>query len=196
MRAFGLVLAGGRARRFGAEKALAELAGRPLIAHVVDALGACAAVAVSAPTGGGAADWAGRRGLEVLQDPVGLAAGPLAGILAGLRWAEAGGADALVTAPCDTPFLPRDYVPRLLAPLSRASAAAAATRGGRQPLCSAWRADLAPRLAAILADGHPPVSAVLDALGACETDFIEADAFANLNTPQDLARAAVAAPAP
>lgn len=195
MRAFGLVLAGGRAQRFGAEKAMAELAGRPLIAHVAKALAPCATVAVAAPAGGGAANWAARNGLIVLDDPAGVAQGPLAGVLAGLRWAAASGAEALVVAPCDTPFLPSDYVARLLAPLATASAAVAAARGERQPLCSAWRSELAPRLALALAGGHPSAWALLDGFEAREAVFAEPEAFANLNTPQDLARAAATPPA-
>ncbi len=37
--------------------------------------------------------------------------GPLAGVLAGLEWAAEEGADAIVTAAADTPFLPRDLWP-------------------------------------------------------------------------------------
>jgi molybdopterin-guanine dinucleotide biosynthesis protein A len=40
------ILAGGESKRFGADKALAQLAGRPMLAHVARALGGAGALAV------------------------------------------------------------------------------------------------------------------------------------------------------
>jgi len=66
----GLVLAGGRSLRFGADKALASLGGRTLLEIAVARLGqVCTETAVSAPLGGPVAALAERLGLAVLDDP-------------------------------------------------------------------------------------------------------------------------------
>ncbi|WP_273523920.1 NTP transferase domain-containing protein, partial [Rhodosalinus sediminis] len=88
----------------GGDKALAELAGRPLAAHVAERLSDhVAALALNA--NGDPARFAA-LGLPVLPDPLPGRPGPLAGVLAALDWAAGQGAAAAVTAPADTPFLP------------------------------------------------------------------------------------------
>ncbi len=190
MRVAGVVLAGGRSRRFGSEKALAEWGGVPLLVRGLDVLAAgCAPLAVNARQGSGAAALAAARGLSLLPDPPGAPDGPLAGVLAGLHWAGAQGCDRLATAPCDTPRLPRDLVERLMADLPDEADAAFATAGGREhPLCAVWRTAAGPVIAEALAGGaHPPVRRVMERLRAVAVDFGDADAFANVNTPHDLA---------
>jgi molybdopterin-guanine dinucleotide biosynthesis protein A len=188
---FGLVLAGGRSSRFGAEKALAELGGRSLLEAALATLGdGCVRVAVSAGPASGAARLAKAHGLERLGDPAGLARGPLAGVLAGLVWAEARGADRIATVPCDTPFLPADLVSRLDAALGPDDGAAVARASdGPHPLCGVWRTRLAQPLSALLADDHPPVREALRQLRGRFVDSPDPAAFANINTRQDLVRA-------
>ena len=184
----GLVLAGGRSSRFGSEKALAVWEGKPLLAHVLVRLAPdCAAVAVSAREGSGAAALARELGLTVLHDAAGDADGPLAGIRAGLGWAATVGARALVVAPCDTPFLPADYVARLVAALDPAPAAFVETPAGAEPLCSAWTTGLSGELAQALADGaHPSTIAWLRDHGAVPALFADAAPFRNINRVTDL----------
>ena len=84
MRIFGVILAGGQGRRMGGQdKALVALAGPPLLAHVIARLEPqVERLALSA--NGDPARFA-RYGLPILPDALG--AGPLAGVLAALRWA-------------------------------------------------------------------------------------------------------------
>ena len=195
MRIAGLVLAGGRSSRFGSEKAAAVLDGRPLVAHVADALAAgCEALAVNAPPDREAAAWARAGGVALLSDPPGAPDGPLSGMLQGVRWAAARGCDALATAPCDVPRLPFDLVARLAAALGEAPAAVARTSDGVQPLCALWRVSLAGPMAQALTQGHPSVRRWLAEIGAVEVAFADADAFANVNTPADLPAKADNAP--
>jgi molybdopterin-guanine dinucleotide biosynthesis protein A len=189
----GLVLAGGRSRRFGAEKAVALLNGEPLIAIAVAKLRAsCALVAVSAPAGGAAGQWADARGLDRVADDPALPQGPLAGVLAGLQWAKARGAEHLATVPCDTPFLPQDLVERLAAALDPAHPAAVArTADSPHPLCGVWRTDLDEVFAAALASGrHPPVRDLLARLPTAEVWFEDAGGFLNINTVENFTVAA------
>ncbi len=187
----GLVLAGGQSRRFGDEKAAARLHGQPLLLWAASALRAhCPEIAVSAPPGSQAEALARSHGMAVLADAPGDADGPLAGIRSGLIWAAQRGACALATVPCDGPFLPADLCPKLQAARGSALVATARTPDGLQPLCSVWDLAALPAVAAALAHGaHPPVHAVLRSLDAREVDFASAEAFANINTPDDLAAA-------
>lgn len=184
MRIAGLILAGGAGRRMGAEKALVALAGRALVAHVAERLApqvACLALSAN----GDAARFA-ELGLPVLPDlPGERGEGPLAGLRAGLAWAAREGAEALVTAPTDTPFLPADMVARLAA----AGGAAHAMSGGRAHYTAAlWPVALAPRIDALFASGERRLRVALE--GAVAVPFSgEPDPFANLNTPEDLAAA-------
>lgn len=184
----GVVLAGGRSVRFGGEKAVAPLHGRPLLAWAVDRLRSiCAAVAVNARPDTEAEALALALGLPVLHDAVGDALGPLAGVKAGLMWAEQRGATTLAVSPCDAPLLPDDLYARLLEGAA-GGAAMAETADGRQPLCALWPVAALPAVRAALADGaHPPTWRLLEELGARKVRFERAQAFTNVNTRDDLA---------
>jgi molybdopterin-guanine dinucleotide biosynthesis protein A len=183
----GLALAGGRSSRFGSEKAVVEIGGRTMLARALDALRpGCDALAVSARPGSGAAAIAEGLGLPVLADDPGHPEGPLAGIHAGLAWARGRGAERLLVAPCDTPYLPADYAARLLAP-GGAAVAVAVAGGEDQPLCSVWQVGLASEVAAAMQDGeHPSVGRLLRRLGATVVVFEDAATFRNLNRIEDL----------
>jgi len=187
----GLIQAGGRSTRFGSDKALAEIEGRPMIARVATVLRAgCARVAVNAPLEGGVADWARAAGLEVVPDAPDSPDGPLAGVVAGLAWTRARGGTLLATAPCDTPWLPADLAPVLAARLTDgARAVAARSVDGPQPLCALWRPSGHDTLRALLEGGrHPAVRTALAALDAVYADFPDPAAFANVNAAGDLGR--------
>jgi molybdopterin-guanine dinucleotide biosynthesis protein A len=186
----GLVLAGGRSRRFGTEKAAAKLAGRPLLAWSLAALArACTSVAVSARQGGEIAAMAQSAGHGVVVDDPDHAPGPLAGVAAGLKWAKVHRFDRLVTLPCDTPLVSQIEIAVLLAALGEAGGAYAVTADGPQPLCAVWRVDLQEALAARLVGGdHPPVRDFLAQIGALPVVFDDPLIFQNANTPQALAR--------
>jgi molybdopterin-guanine dinucleotide biosynthesis protein A len=188
----GVALAGGRSSRFGGEKAVARLHGRPLLQIVLDRLsGACDAVAVSAVAGSEAALLAQVLGVRVLHDAPGAPSGPLAGLSAGLAWAQAQGAALLATLPCDLPLVPADLFDRLTVALSAEDGGVfVRSRDGVHPLCAVLRAGLAADLSGRLASGeHPPVREWLADVGARELAFDDASAFLNVNTPKDLERA-------
>ena len=187
----GMVVAGGRSTRFGGEKAAALLQGRPLLAWAVERLEhSCGEVAVNARPGTETEALARAAGLQVLHDAPGDADGPLAGVKAGLRWAMARGAALLAVSPCDAPLLPDDLFARLIE-AAGSGAAIAVTEEGRQPLCAVWPVDALPRLDAAMAGGaHPPTWRTLEQLGARHVRFDPPEAFANINTRDDLQAAA------
>jgi molybdenum cofactor guanylyltransferase len=184
----GLVLAGGRSVRFGGEKAVALLDGRPLVEWAVQRLqSVCADVAINVRAGTEAESVAKALGLAMLYDAPGDAAGPLAGVKAGLLWAGEKGARALAVSPCDAPLLPDDLYVRLLASADD-GAAMAETSEGRQPLCALWPVAALPIVREALAGGaHPPTWQLLERLGAKKVFFERPETFANVNTREDLA---------
>lgn len=190
-RVAGVVIAGGRSVRFGGEKAAALLAGKPLLIWAVERLQtSCPAVAVNARPGTEAEAIARAAGLTVLHDTAGDPQGPLAGVKAGLAWAQAIGASALAVSPCDAPFLPRDLYARLIE-AAGVGAAMAETADGRQPLCAVWPVSARDAVAEALAGGaHPPIWRLLESFGARRVRFDPPEAFVNLNTREDLAAAA------
>ena len=190
----GVILAGGRALRMGGgDKALLPLAGRPILAHVVARL--APQVDVLALNANGDPARFAAFGLPVLPDPLPDHPGPLAGLLAGLDWAAAVGADTLVTTPVDTPFLPTDLVAALCAAAARDGlpSAAAVTPGPtgpeRHPLSALWPVAARAPLRAALAAGTRRVRDFADTLGCADAGMAAADAFRNLNTRADLAEA-------
>ena len=122
--------------------------------------------------------------------PSGQSVGPLAGVLAGLRWAAAAGADCVVTVPVDGPFVPGDLVPRLW--LAGGGGVTLAQSAGRaHPTFALWPVGIAGALEAFLASGVK--ARVLDfarSAGVVMAEFPDDGSFVNLNSPEDLARAA------
>ena len=184
----GLVIAGGRSVRFGGEKAAAILGKKPLLIWAARRLqGSCSTVAVNARPGTEAEALARAEGLPVLYDAPGDAAGPLAGVKAGLAWAMELGASALAVSPCDAPLLPEELFARLITEAG-SGAAMAETAEGRQPLCAVWPVSALPALVAALANGaHPATWMLLESIGAKRVHFADTAAFANVNTRPDLA---------
>jgi molybdopterin-guanine dinucleotide biosynthesis protein A len=129
----GILLAGGLARRMGgADKALREAGGLPLLAHAAAALRPqCLGLVLSA--NGDPARFAQFR-LPAVADNVPGFKGPLAGILAGLDWIAAHVPDAALalSVPADMPFLPGDLAVRLIhARREQSATLACASSGGR-----------------------------------------------------------------
>ena len=184
MRIFGIILAGGQARRMGGtDKGLVSLDGSPLVRHVLDRLSPQVEdVAISA---NGDLSRFANFDCQVLPDFDPL--GPLSGVLSGLRWAVSVGADALVSTPVDAPFLPGDLVPQLL--LAGAGQLAIANSDDcDHPVFALWPVALADDLARFLASGvKPKVTTFTDIHMANRAQFADPLAFLNINTAEDLA---------
>ena len=179
------ILAGGRSRRFGTDKAMAKIAGKPMIAHVAHAMNAEMLAVV------GHEEAARYLQATSLSDPLNIVSGPLVGVLAALNWAASLNAQWLVTAPCDVPLLPKNMAQILIAAAEAKDVdiAYAETRDGPHALCAAWRPSLAPKLEKLFADGvHPPVRDV--SANKVHVMFESTEDFINVNSAEDLAGAA------
>ena len=179
----GLVLAGGRALRMGGSaKGLAELAGEAMAARVITRLRPQVATVM---LNANRPDYAA-LGLPLIADVIPGHAGPLAGLHAGLLACPT---PWLVTVPCDAPFVPTDLVEKLAASASRQRRLfVAASPRGIEPGFILAHADLAQTLGEWLTGGGRKVQDWLRQAGATEIRFDDPDAFANINTPEELAR--------
>lgn len=191
---WGVIMAGGLARRFGGgDKGLQQLGGAALITHVIDRLRPqLAGLVLNA--NGDPGRFAGLD-LPVVADSVAGFPGPLAGLLAGLDWAADRDAKSrwVVSTPADCPFLPADLVACLAATLSAGDQAVVATSRGRlQPVIGLWSVTLREDLRrAITEDGLRRMEDWLARCQAKTADFPAQtpDPFFNVNTPEDLAAA-------
>ncbi|KFC75346.1 Molybdenum cofactor guanylyltransferase [Bosea sp. LC85] len=191
----GLLLAGGLARRMGGgDKPLRLIAGRSILAHVVDRLGPqCDGLLINA--NGDLARFAA-FGLPVVGDSVPGFAGPLAGILAGLDWMAANrpGHVWMVSVAADTPFIPRDLVQRLHAARAAANVplACAASGGWAHPVIGLWSVALRDDLRhALTVEDERKIGRWTARHGVATVEWpVEpVDPFFNANRPDDLVEA-------
>ncbi len=193
----GVVLAGGRSQRMGGrEKALLDLAGRTMLAHILERFAAqVEGLAINA--NGDPARFAA-FGLPVIRDLIPDFPGPLAGVLAGLRWAAERPSQPthLATVSSDAPFIPRDLVARLADTAASGSIAVARSGGILHPVAALWPLCIADDLERALATGERRVQRWVQMQGARAVDFAPVeiggravDPFFNVNTPEELAEA-------
>ena len=186
----GVILAGGLSTRMGQDKALVAFAGLPMIAHVIERLeGQVAALAIN--TNGPAGSFAA-FGYPVLADFSADRPGPLAGIAAGLAWAQRRGFRRLATVPCDAPFLPRDLVAHLAEGSPDDLPACAMTADGVEPLFALWPVSARPVIEACLRAGELAVYRALTGLSARQVLIPIRSQPAwnlNLNAPHELEHA-------
>jgi molybdopterin-guanine dinucleotide biosynthesis protein A len=207
----GVILAGGLSRRMfpvarddacadphGGDKGLLALGEKTMIGHVVDRLRPqVGALALNA--NGDPARFAS-LGLPVVADTVEGFVGPLAGVLAGMRWARSSLPTArwVASVSSDAPFLPSDLIERLVDAVSgRGDAIAIAQSDGElHPVIGLWPVVLADDLEAALRSGLRKVLAWTDRHGTVPVPFDmifvgaeRIDPFYNANTPEELVEA-------
>jgi molybdopterin-guanine dinucleotide biosynthesis protein A len=191
----GVVLAGGLARRMGGgDKPLRQIGGRTILARVIERLKPqCECLLLNA---NGDPKRFASFDLPVIADGVGNHPGPLAGILAALDWAAANrpGAQWILSAPGDCPFLPRDLAARLGQGLEvqRAELAVAASRGRSHPVIALWSVTLRDALRhALVVEGARRVQDWTSRYRVATVVWAAApvDPFFNANTIDDLAEA-------
>jgi molybdopterin-guanine dinucleotide biosynthesis protein A len=181
----GAVLAGGLGRRIGGDKAIVELEGRPLVLYAVEALReVCDEVVVVAKRDTLLPPLTGQATLWVEPE---LPRHPLAGVAHALR--RAAGRPVLAVAG-DLPCMDGATL-RAIVAADPAGAAAVVPRvhGRLQPLCALYL----PQALSGLQGFDPDARAtdLVEALGVCEIDAPDPDAFLNVNRPEDLIQAAV-----
>jgi molybdopterin-guanine dinucleotide biosynthesis protein A len=192
---FGLVLAGGLARRMGGgDKALIRIGSETILQRALARLvPQVAGIVLNA--NGDPARFAS-FGLPVVADSIPDFAGPLAGILAGLDWIAANKPDTewMVSVPGDCPFLPRDLVARLHdARIADNKPLACAHSGDwRHPVVGLWNVALREDLRhAVTVEDLRKIEVWTARHGVALADWPTepVDPFFNVNTPEDVERA-------
>jgi molybdopterin-guanine dinucleotide biosynthesis protein A len=192
---FGIILAGGLARRMGGvDKAMIEVAGRPILSHVIERLSPqCAGLVLNA---NGDPRRFAQFGLDVVADDVEGFAGPLAGILAGLDYVAAHRPEAAyaVSVPADTPFIPGDLVSKLSRARASTGAEIAVASSGAQMhyAVALWTIAIrgALRQALVEEDVRSVRAFIERRRHAAALWRVEPyDPFFNVNRPEDLAKA-------
>jgi len=177
------ILAGGRSRRMGADKALLEYRGRPLAAWVAEQ----AARAAGAAWLVGPAERYGHLGFPCLEERF-PGCGPLSGIDAALR---SGLAEWCLVLACDMPGVESGPLGQLLdtAAASGADAAVTVSPGGRpEPLCAVYHARLAPLAERLLREGRLSVHELLASIRWVPFAAPGGRFAANINTPGEWAQ--------
>ncbi len=179
----GLVLAGGQGRRMGGvDKGLQLLHGIPMVAAVLARIAPQVdEVLINANQNLQAYEGFGHR---VVPDAIGGFAGPLAGLHAGLCAATHA---MVLTAPCDSPFLPLDLLSRLRKNIGENDLAVAKTGDQPHPVFALVRQSVRENLERFLSGGGRKIDAWYASLNVIEVAFDdEADAFRNINTREEL----------
>lgn len=181
-----LILAGGRGSRMGSvDKGLQAFKDQPMVAHVITRLALQVdEIIINANRN---LDQYAAFGHRVVPDAIDGFAGPLAGLHVGMTHATH---PLVVTAPCDSPFLPLDLVARLASSLAQhdADLAVAKTFDQAHPVFCLVKRSLEPHLRTFLATGQRKIDKWYETLKVVEVPFDDEEAaFANINTADELA---------
>jgi len=183
------VQAGGRSSRMGRDKGLVELAGQPLVEHVIRRLAGLTQDVVITTNHPEPYHGFGHRTAADRH----AGAGALAGLATAL---EAARGDPVLVVACDMPFASRALASYLLALSTEAEAVVPRPGGEYEPLFAVYRRACLPAIERALHEGRKRVVSFfpfvrLRAVEEAEAHSIDDDpyCFFNVNTPADLAEA-------
>ncbi len=181
---YGLVLAGGRSRRMGQDKALLDHSGKSQLAFSVDLLSDCVGRVFVSTRPDQATDDERRRYEQIVDQYDNL--GPVAGILSALR--EHSDVDWLVVA-CDLPNIDETTIRHLLQEQDEQSpftAYKSSFDGLPEPLCAIYRAGCADIIQGFVDAGLNCPRKILIRSATQLLDQPNPRALDNVNTPDDL----------
>lgn len=186
----GLILAGGRAQRMGGiDKGLIPFHGKPLIESAISRLKPqVSTILINANR---SITKYAHYGYPVLMDETPDFSGPLAGFSVGLKHCKT---PYLLTSPCDSPLLPNDLAKRMAAELESngldlvfASSKEDDGKIWSQPVFCLMKISLQDSLDAFLSKGDLKIDRWFKDLRSGTVVFENPLAFANVNTPEELA---------
>lgn len=189
---FGVVLAGGKGRRFGGSKVVAPLAGAPMASWGLRAL-----QAAGLPVGV-VSDESGVEavlGVPVRPDlQAGL--GPIGGLWTALQWAVERGDQTVLLLGCDMPLVNEALIRSLVGRHDPAPAVVPTGPEGPEPLCALYRSTCMAEVERRLHSVDRSLRGLLSAVGAAWVGPDEVaevadprEVFLNVNTSADRDRA-------
>jgi molybdopterin-guanine dinucleotide biosynthesis protein A len=128
-------------------------------------------------------------GIEIIADNLSGFCGPLAGMASALQTIKT---EYMVTAPCDSPFIPADLVQRLATAIENESADISVAHNGDriQPVFCMLKKSLAQSLNGYLAKGERKIDRWFEQHNYAVADFSDVPTtFDNINTPEDIENA-------
>ena len=176
-----VILAGGRSRRMGQDKAVVRLNGTRLVDLMIQKyLGSTGQIIISSPQDYG-------TGCSVVPDDPDGPPGPVGAIFSVARHVRDNFPDrpGFVTAPVDAPFAPDDLITRL----TQHGRCAVASDGSRMhPTFGYWQSDVVNSVCGThdLGEGAPSLHWLARQCDAQLVEWPEGPYFVNVNTPQDL----------
>ncbi len=175
----GVLLLGGRSRRFGSDKTRALLSGMPLAGHAHRALSeVCSLVLLSVSKHSSPGELSGRLLLDDIPDR-----GPLGGILTAFSVSKE---PYLVVLAADLPRIRPATLSHMVMRFESGVLVARNEQSGRvQPLCSIWSREVSGQLAEYLEVGHRSVLGFLDGVETQVFD-LRPEELININRPDDL----------
>jgi molybdopterin-guanine dinucleotide biosynthesis protein A len=186
----GLILAGGRAQRMGGiDKGLISFHGKPLIESAINRLKPqVSTILINANR---SITKYSHYGYPVLMDETPDFSGPLAGFSVGLKHCKT---PYLLTSPCDSPLLPSNLAEKMATELENQKLelvyASSKEDDGMiwaQPVFCLMKSSLQDSLHAFLSKGDLKIDHWFTELRSGTVVFESAQAFANVNTPEELA---------
>lgn len=170
----------------GRDKGLVEVAGRPMIEYVLEALRPQVnTVLINANRN---METYARYGAAVIPDALPGFHGPLAGMASGMGAAHT---PLIMTVPCDSPFVPTDLVQRLASAKQDANAEIAVAHDGKrmQPVFSMLDTALLNALETFLGRGERKIDRWFAEHRITIVDFSDRpETFINVNTPEEVSR--------
>lgn len=181
----GIILAGGQARRMhGQDKGLVLLNDKPMIEYVIDILKSqVGKLLINANRNH---EQYSKYGFDVVSDELTGYCGPLAGMASCLNKTET---PYMLTAPCDSPFIPGDLVQRLINSLESENADISVAHNGErmQPVFCLMKKELMSSMNDFLGRGERKIDLWFNQHALAIADFSDIPkTFDNLNTIEDI----------
>ncbi|PCI69546.1 MAG: molybdenum cofactor guanylyltransferase MobA [Piscirickettsiaceae bacterium] len=180
-----VILAGGDGRRIGGlDKGLLNLAGKPIIKHILEAITPqCDSVIINANRNTKNYQ---QYSYPVISDQIEKSQGPLAGFLMALNYSTH---PYVITLPCDAPSIPSDFTQRMYQALMTSNSDIAVAHDGEnlQPMHALIKCSLADNLQKFMQTGERKTRHWFDLNKTVIVNFSDCpDAFVNINTAEQL----------
>jgi len=167
----------------GDDKGLTEIVGKPLVTYVISRLHPQVnSILISANRN---STEYGKYGHTVIEDTAGEFYGPLSGLLSAMQNTDT---EYILSAPCDSPFLPLDYAQKMHDELIGKGNHICVARTGKliQPVFALVSRSFASSLQNYLEQGHRKMADWILQQEPATVDFSNyEDMFFNMNTPED-----------